>query len=207
MKRLFTIFLCVLLSSGVAVADDKEEVQQMLTEKIDAIVALLQDKALDKKLRNERIIDVITPTFDYQTMAKLSLGKKHWPSLTQAEQETFSVLFIKRLQASYLEKLDIYTDEKVLYGEAEQKGNKVYMPTTLVSSDSRIEMLYKLYRTQDGWKIYDVEIGGVSVIQTYRSQFDGILQDGSPADLFEKLKTDGAIAIPALTEKVNGPGP
>jgi phospholipid transport system substrate-binding protein len=53
-------------------------------------------------------------------------------------------------------------------------------------------MLYKMYRTAEGWKVYDVEISGVSVIQTYRSQFDGVLSDGTIDDLLEKLKTDDA---------------
>ena len=99
------------------------------------------------------------------------------------------------MQQSFLEKLDIYTDEKVLYGAPLVEGKKVHVPTTLVSKDSRIEMLYKMYRTAEGWKVYDVEISGVSVIQTYRSQFDGVLSNGTIDDLLEKLKTDGAFTI------------
>ena len=49
-------------------------------------------------------------------------------------------------------------------------------------------MLYKFYNTNNNWKIYDIEIQGVSIIRSYRSQFNEILQRGTMDDLFEKLE-------------------
>jgi len=201
MKHLFAAILCVFLLASPGLADSSSEVRELLKVKIDAIVILLQDQTTEKPDRNERILDIIAPMFDFQTMAKLSLGKKYWPTLSQEQQATFSDLFSKRLQTSYLEKLDLYSNEEVLYGEPVAKGKQVHQPTTLISKDSRIGMLYKFYLSSAEWRIYDVEIGGVSVIQTYRSQFDGVLSEGTINDLFEKLKTDGAFVISAPDEK------
>lgn len=201
MRYLLSAILCVFLFTGDGLCNDTGDVKALLTSNVDAIVELLQNKALDKHKRNEQIINIITPLFDFNTMAKLSLGKKHWPALNEEQQDQFSDLFIQRLQGSYLDKLDIYTDEKVVYGEPVTNGTKIHMPTTLISNDSQIEMLYKFYRNSEGWKVYDVEIGGVSVIQTYRSQFDGVLQEGSINDLLEKLKTDGVFVMPAPGEE------
>jgi phospholipid transport system substrate-binding protein len=67
-------------------------------------------------------------------------------------------------------------------------------------------MLYKFYRAAQGWKIYDVEIGGVSVIQTYRSQFDGVLSEGTIDDLLGKLKSEGSFALPAPVDTGSRPG-
>lgn len=195
MRYLFFLLLCLLLSATPSLAEEPAEARELIESKIDAVMMLLQDKSLDKAGRDVQIIALVAPIFDYPTMAKLSLGKKHWPQLNPGEKSAFSDLFIDRLQKSFLEKLDIYTDEKVLYGEPLVEGRKVHVPTTLVSKDSRIEMLYKMYRTAEGWKVYDVEISGVSVIQTYRSQFDGVLSNGTIDDLLEKLKTDGAFTI------------
>ena len=201
MRYLLYAILCVFLFTSPTLADATDEVRELLKVKIDAVVVLLQDKTTEKTRRNEQILDIIAPIFDYQTMAKLSLGKKHWPSLSQEQQVAFSDLFSKRLQASYLDKLDLYSDEKVLYGAAQAEGKQVQVPTTLISKDSKIEMLYKFYSSAEGWKIYDVEIGGVSVIQTYRSQFDGVLSAGTIDDLLEKLRIDGAFVIVAPDEK------
>ena len=195
MQYLFSILLCLLLSATPSLAEGPAEARELVVTKIDAVMMLLQDESLDKAGRDVQIVALVAPIFDYPTMARLSLGKKHWPQLNPEEKASFSDLFIDRLQQSFLEKLDIYTDEKVLYGELLKKGKKVHVPTTLVSKDSRIEMLYKMYRTAEGWKVYDLEISGVSVIQTYRSQFDGVLSDGTIDDLLEKLKTDDDFTI------------
>ena len=195
MRYLFSLLLCLLLSATPSLAEGPAEARELVETKIDAVMMLLQDETLDKAERDLQIIRARTLLRCTVSVARLSLGKKHWPQLNPGEKASFSDLFIDRLQQSFLEKLDIYTDEKVLYGELLKKGKKVHVPTTLVSKDSRIEMLYKMYRTAEGWKVYDVEIGGVSVIQTYRSQFDGVLSDGTIDDLLEKLKTDGTFPI------------
>ena len=201
MRYFFAAIVCLLLSTPPALADSPSDVRELLKVKIDAVMVLLQNRSLDKSERNKQIIDIITPVFDYPTMAKLSLGKKYWPTLSEEKQTAFSELFIKRLQDSYLDKLDLYSDEEILFAGPQEKGKQVHQPTTLVSKGSRIDMLYKFYRSAAGWKIYDVEIGGVSVIQTYRSQFDGVLKDGSIDVLLEKLSSDGSFVIAEPNEK------
>jgi phospholipid transport system substrate-binding protein len=69
-----------------------------------------------------------------------------------------------------------------------QKNNTVYIPTELVSQDQKVDILYKIRRLDNGWKIYDVEIQGVSVLLTYRSQFDDILSRGTVEDLLARLE-------------------
>lgn len=201
MRYLLSLIILVHLFAGPALGSEANDVKALLKSNVDAVVELLRNAALDKSVRNEQIINIITPIFDFETMAKLSLGTRYWPTLDETQQSEFSELFIRRLQASYLDKLDVYNDEKVVYGEPLTHGTKIHVPTTLVAKDSTIEMLYKFYRSGDDWNIYDVEIGGVSVIQTYRSQFDGVLRQGSVADLLDKLKEDGAFVLPEAGEE------
>ena len=92
------------------------------------------------------------------------------------------------MQDFYLGKLDLYDGEEMIYDSPIEKGRKVHMKTSLDLKESRMEMLYKFYKSRKGWLIYDLEIGGVSTVQTYRSQFDGVLEDGSIDDLISKLK-------------------
>ena len=206
MRHIFFAILCMLIFSAPVQANEMDEVRKQLKTKIDNVMVLLQDKTLDKALRDVQIVDIVTPIFDYQTMAKLSLGKKYWPKLSLEKRAMFSDLFIERLQESFLDKLDIYSDEEILYGKPQAKGKTVHVPSTLISKGNRIGMLYKFYSSTQGWKIYDVEIGGVSVIQTYRSQFDGVLSEGTIDDLLEKLKTNGNFVIPAIGEEKIKPG-
>ena len=121
-------------------------------------------------------------------MSRLALGKKHWPSLTQDQKKKFITLFTKRLKDSYLDKMMLYSDEKIKYNAPVQIKKKVHIPTILVSKDNNINMLYKLYKSKQGWKIYDLEIQGVSLISTYRSQFEEILRNKTVEDLLAKLE-------------------
>ncbi len=205
-QYLFFAVLCLLFFAVPIKAEETDEVRTLLKTNIDAVVILLHDKVIDKTDRNEQIIDIVTPLFDYRAMSKLSLGKRHWPSLSKEERATFSDLFIARLQKTFLDKLDIYSDEEVIYGEPQVKGKMVHVPSTLISKENRIGILYKFYRSREGWKIYDVEIEGVSIIQTYRSQFNGLLSEGTIDDLLEKLKTDDTFAIPAPDDERVRPG-
>ncbi len=189
MKKAVFVLIGMMLLTQPVLASDVAEVEAFLTQRLDGVMALLQDKKLDKKTRNDKIVVIITEAFDFDTMAKLSLGKKHWPGLSGKEKKRFTDLFIERLKASYLEKLDLYDDEKIVYSKPEQVKNKVQMLTELVSKDNKITMLYKLYKSKkEGWRVYDVELEGVSLITTYRSQFNEVLQTGTMKDLFAKLE-------------------
>jgi phospholipid transport system substrate-binding protein len=121
-------------------------------------------------------------------MAKLTLGKKYWPDLSEEKRARYIQLFINRLKTSYLDKLTLYTDEKVVFEPPVQVGKKVQIPTQLVSKERKTSILYKLYKSEEAWKVYDLEIQGVSIIRSYRSQFDEILQKGTIDDLLKKLE-------------------
>ena len=189
MKRLLYAVLILFLTVQAGLTDDKNSAKEILASKLDAAIAVLQKKNMDKQERDRQIIEIVTPIFDFSIMAKLSLGRKYWPGLSEEQKEKFTDLFIKRLEASYLEKLSLYTDETVVYKTPVQDGRKVEIPTEVISKDKKILMTYKLYKSTQSWKIYDLEIEGISIIVTYRSQFDQILEKGTFDDLLLKLET------------------
>jgi phospholipid transport system substrate-binding protein len=188
MKNLLVAAIGLLLFYQSALADDKSEVEKLLKKNLDAVFTVLQQKDLDPQEKNEDIVDIVTPMFDFELMARLSLGKKHWPELSQEKKERFTELFIKRLKASYLKNFTLYTDEKLFYEPSVQVKKKIHAPTYLVSKDKKISILYKFYKAEKNWKIYDLEIQGVSIIRSYRSQFSDILESGTVDDLLLKLE-------------------
>jgi phospholipid transport system substrate-binding protein len=188
MKNLLVPVIGLLIFYQSALADDKSEVEKLLKKNLDAVFTVLQQKDLDPQEKNEDIVDIVTPMFDFELMARLSLGKKHWPELSQEKKERFTELFIKRLKASYLKNFTLYTDEKLFYEPSVQVKKKIHAPTYLVSKDKKISILYKFYKAEKNWKIYDLEIQGVSIIRSYRSQFSDILESGTVDDLLLKLE-------------------
>ncbi len=195
MKSLVLSLTGLLLLATPALADDIREVETFVRNNVDIVISSLQNRSLDKQERNARIMKVVNSTFDFDLMARLSLGQKHWPSLSVSEKKEFTRLFTEHLQESYLEKLDLYTNEEVVYEPGRKVKRRIHVPTFLVSEDTKLSMLYKLYKSEAGWKVYDLEIQGVSVIQTYRSQFDSVLTSGTTTGLLEKLRSPGEFQI------------
>jgi phospholipid transport system substrate-binding protein len=179
--------------SPLASADDKHDAEEIVKHKLDAVFTVLQQKDLDQQAKKNKINEIVTPMFDFELMAKLTLGRKHWPDLPREKKEKFTGLYIELLKTSYLDKLALYTDEKVIFEPPVQVKEKVQIPTQLISKDRKTSILYKLYKPADDWKVYDLEIQGVSIIRSYRSQFDEILQNGTIDDLLLKMERPAKI--------------
>jgi len=188
---LFAVFFAAATLSG----DEVSEIQAMTKEKFDLVIQTLKDTSLSKKEKKEGILKTIDDLFDFNLMARLSLGKKDWKALSKARRKEFSTLFVERLKQSYLDKLDLYTDEEVVVGEAKlTKKNRVEVLTYLITKDDKKEMTYKLYKSKKkGWMVYDVDVLGVSIVQTYRSQFSGILKKESMEQLMERMRSSGEL--------------
>ena len=187
-KVLFYAVFSLLLLSQAVTAHDKSVAEEFLKGNLDAVFVVLQKKDLSPEARNSKVVEIVTPMFDFKLMAKLSLGKKYWLDLSLEQKERFTELFIERLRRSYLDKLTAYTDEKIIYESPVAVKKKVHVPTKLISKGNKISMLYKLYPSSNSWKIYDVEIQGVSIIRSYRSQFKEILQKGTFDDLLKQME-------------------
>jgi phospholipid transport system substrate-binding protein len=188
MSKLFFAIGLSLLICATAAASDQKTVEDLLRDRLDAVLAVLQNEDLDLESKKARISELVTPLFDFALMAKLTLGKKYWPEFTEAQQARFTELFIRLLKQTYLERVSMYSDERVVFNGTVQNGNKVHISTELVSKDSTIGVLYKFYKSTETWRIYDIEIEGVSLITTYRTQFDEALRKGTVEDLLLKLE-------------------
>jgi len=167
--------------------NDPNEAIQLLQTKFDAVFSILQNKDLDKQAKQKQISEIVAPIFDFPLMAKLSLGRKHWPKFTEPQREKFTQLFMELLKNSYQEKISLYTNEKIVFKPPVQKEKTTHIFVELVSKDKSVAMLYKLRKADKCWKAYDVEIEGVSILLTYRSQFDDILSRGTVDELLAQL--------------------
>lgn len=168
--------------------NNPQDPNELLSSKWDAVISILQNKDIEQEVKEKQIDKIVTPIFDFPLMAKLSLGRKHWPKLDSQQREKFTQLFSERLKRSYWEKIALYKDEAVLFKPTEKKKSTYLIPTELIYKDKKVAILYKLRKVEKSWKIYDVEIQGVSVLLTYRSQFDEILSHGTVKELLSRLE-------------------
>ena len=165
-----------------------QDPNELIRIKWRAVISVLRNKDIDQKAKEEKISKIVSPIFDFPLMARLSLGKEHWPKLSSSQQKKFTQLFIERLKTSYREKITLYTNEEVQFKPAERKKKFIHIPMELISKDKKVTIIHKLHKMDKRWKTYDVEIQGVSILKTYRSQFDDILRKGTVEDLLSRLE-------------------
>jgi phospholipid transport system substrate-binding protein len=188
MKLITWTLLGMLIGCQSVMAENIIPAQELLKKNLAAVVEVLQKKDLSQETKKQDIVDIVSPMFDFALMAKLTLGRKYWPDLQAEQQEKFTQLFIRRLRATYLDSLTLYTDEKIFFEPPVEVKQKVHIPTYLLSKDKKITILYKFYESEKNWRIYDLEIQGVSLIRSYQSQFHQILQTETFEDLLAKME-------------------
>lgn len=193
MRRLWGVLLILLIvcQTGRAGSNDPNypnDPNELVRIKWRAVIAVLRNKDVAQEEKEKKISTIVSPIFDYPVMAKLALGREHWPKLTPAQQKKFTELFIKQLKTSYREKITLYTNEDVEFKPAVRKKSLIHIPMELISKDKKVTIIHKMRKVGKKWKIYDVDIQGVSILLTYRSQFDDILRKGTVEDLLSKME-------------------
>ena len=160
---------------------------------VDQVIALLKDPKYQdpeqKELQREKIWEAITRVFDFREMAKRALGR-NWNKFTPEQRKEFVHLFSELLGNTYTTKMQgKYEDEKVVYlTQNIASGSKARVKTKIVSRNMDIPVNYNMIKRNGSWKVYDVNIEGVSLIKNYRSQFNQILSKDSPTYLIDRLK-------------------
>lgn len=154
------------------------------------ILQIIKSKKGDenKENRKKEIGSILDQCFNFVEMSKRAIGKE-WKKFTKDQRREFNFLFKQLLKKTYVEKMEMYTNEKIKVGKEMEIGkNKISVNTTLFSSAGEIPIIYKLILKREQWKVYDVNIEGVGLIKNYRSQFTEILLKNSYDNLIQKLQ-------------------
>jgi phospholipid transport system substrate-binding protein len=166
-------------------------------EKVLAIVRNpnLKSPAQEKNLRAQ-LAQVINPGFDFTEMAKRSLGP-HWTRRTSEEQREFVQIFAGLLAKLYADRIESYTTQNVLYTREVKDANFAQVDTKIVTENSREELSinYKLHSVDNEWKIYDLVIEDISLVNNYRSQFDRVIARSSFENLVRVLQEKQALGF------------
>jgi phospholipid transport system substrate-binding protein len=192
MTRFVAAALVALLASGTAQAQQLQPIDA-LRGPVEAALAILQDPryrvASERTAQKEKLWEIIRKVFDFQGITERAVGR-NWGRFTPAQQRDFSDVFSKLLGDSYLNKIQGgYNNEKVEFlGQELLSETKARVRTRIVREVDVIPVDYSVRADGGAWRIYDVNIEGVSLVQNYRSQFDQILSSGTPDALFERVR-------------------
>jgi phospholipid transport system substrate-binding protein len=181
----FALILQLLVGVGAIWAGPPTEIARQV---IEQALDILQNPACRGEERRQMVKRIVDPHFDYQEMAKRSLGPT-WSKLNASQRSEFVQLFAQLLEASYSDKIEKYAQRvKIEYKGEILDGDTAEVRTVVVRANDRIPLNYRLLNEGGTWKVYDVVIEGVSLVSNYRSQFSRIIHESSYAELVRRLK-------------------
>jgi phospholipid transport system substrate-binding protein len=159
---------------------------------VDRVLAIVQDpklKSTEKlKERRELLSKVISARFDFTEMAKRSMGAE-WRRLTPSQQQQFVDLFTDLLRDAYVADIESYKGEKVIYTRETEEEEFAVVQTILRSPEgTEYSLEYRLHLLGKEWKVYDVVIENVSIVNNYRSQFARVINRSSFDGLIRALR-------------------
>ena len=159
---------------------------------VDQAIQILTDPQLrgegKKPERRKRLREVIFVRFDFQEMAQRSLGA-HWQRRTPEEQTQFIKVFSDLLEQTYVDKIESYNNEKFIYANERIDGSYAEVSSRMrTSKGEEFTINYKLHRVGEDWRVYDLVIENVSLINNYRSQFNRILTGSTYDELISKIR-------------------
>jgi phospholipid transport system substrate-binding protein len=191
-KRIYltACLAAVLISTSFpAWAEGPGERVKQTTDKVIAIAgdpALKgPEKAEQKKNAIRRVVDEV---IDWEEMSRRALGI-HWKKRTEDEKKEFIRIFSQLIERTYRDKVEDYAGEKVNYLGDKIDGDYAEVASKVVTSKNiEIPVNYKMTRKQGKWWVYDIVIEGVSFVNNYRTQFNGILASSPYPELVRQLK-------------------
>jgi phospholipid transport system substrate-binding protein len=183
-----TLILCLIFPlsafAGVpieSVKDHLEKVRDILRDP-----SLMDESA--KKAKKERIRAIAEKMFDFTELSKRTLAQ-NWSKFSPEQQKEFVELYTSFLGDAYVNKIMAYGDEKIVFNKEVALTEKtVEVRSAVLRKNGDVPLYYRVILKDGVWRVYDIIIEGVSLINNYRSQFREILSDESPESLLEILR-------------------
>jgi phospholipid transport system substrate-binding protein len=196
----------IFVGFSVVVADEPlAPPQQVIQKTADQLQVSLQkpEYKADFKKATALVDQIINPHIDFDRVAILVLGK-HWRTATPVQKERFKQEFRMLLVRTYTTAFTEYANWKIRYLplEKEASDKKAMVKTEILQSGGQpVAVNYRMIHEGDDWKVYDVLIEGISLLQNYRTSFnDEVEQTGSLDQLIKHLAERNA---GAMREPVN----
>ena len=179
MRKRFLRFVLLLTLGLLPCAALAEGPMEQVRETTDKIRAILTDPDLkDEAGAQERktlIRKAVDERFDWEELSRRALAR-HWARRTEEERKEFVVLFGQLLERTYLDRVEEYSGEEILYVSETVDGEFATVEAKFRTAQKQeIPIFYRMRQKEDEWMVYDVVIEGVSLVGNYRNQFQSIL--------------------------------
>ena len=191
MKRLFLLLLFLFAGPGLAQQDlGPEELVKKVTE--DVLAAIKTDKELaagDKQKALKLAEEKILPLIDFEEATRLAVGRS-WREATPEQKKKLVAEFRSMLVRTYSNALEGYQGQtmKVLPSRTKPGDTEATVRNQYLRPGGKpVPIDYQMRKTDQGWKIYDITVEGISLVLTYRSEFDAVVKQDGLDGLIKRL--------------------
>ena len=193
MKKLFAIlFSAVFFSAPGFAADERSPedlVKQVTQEILDTVKTDKKLAAGDKQRALQIAEEKIIPHVDFEEATRLAVGRA-WAQATPEQKKKLISEFRKMLVRIYSNAIEPYQGQSIKVAPVRMKpgDTEVTVHNTFIRSGGKgIPFDYSMRKTEQGWKIYDIVVEGISLVLTYRSEFDSVVKQEGIDGLIKRL--------------------
>jgi len=153
---------------------------QMLSSLKQNRSKLKQDPNLIYKLVNQ----ILLPHVDVMGMSRSVLGRRAWESASPSQQKAFAKAFTNVVIDTYSSALNAYQDEQIKFRplrESYEGKSRIMVQSFVIRPDGpSVPVNYRLtYKQKENtWKVYDLDVSGIGLLQSFRSQFNAQINQG-----------------------------
>lgn len=181
-----TILVVGTVGTGFSASPAGEQVKAT----IDQVIEVLRDPKLQgagkKAERREKLRQIVLPRFDFAEMAKRALGN-NWNRYPDKQQE-FVTAFKQLLEETYADQIELAGGDKVVYLNERTEKDYAEVDTKVISpKGEETPMTYKLHPVGSDWKVFDIVVENISIVNNYRSQFNRVLSNASLDELIKRI--------------------
>lgn len=193
MKWLFGVIAAMALASGVQAQDAAPDALiKSVTE--DVLDIVRKDKDIQSG-NTKKAIDLVEakvlPHFNFTRMTQLALARD-WSQATPVQQKALTDEFHTLLVRTYSKALTQYKDQTIDYKPLKMRSGdtQVRVRTEVKQPGAKqpIQLDYYVEKNDKGWKVYDIEVGGVSLVLNYRDYFATEVRNGGIDGLIKSLQ-------------------
>lgn len=163
-----------------------DNLAQKLTARLDAKQNLTTDYV------KSAIDEIVLPSFDVNIMSRSVVGKRYWDEATPADKNRFISKFTNKVIQVYSAPLKEYDHDRIKFFPLRagiSDNNRVIVRSMIYRPNGQqIPVDYRLVLLDGAWKVYDFSVEGVSMIESYRSQYATTLEEGGVKALIGKMK-------------------
>jgi phospholipid transport system substrate-binding protein len=183
---LFLVFPAILFAQDSPLPMLQQSAQQIISTLKENKVSLQNNP----KVIQDAVQRYLLPNVDVSGMSRSVIGRQAWNAASASERAEFSKAFTQLVIRTYSTPLSKYTDEtiKFLPQRSKSEGRFARVDSLIIRSNGQnIPLSYSLINKNGEWKVYDLSVEGVSLLQSFHNQFGQILKNASMGELIQQM--------------------